>query len=150
MKKKNLFCFLIVLFLFGCIALGEPIEVPNYSFEYDENGEQVPGWSSGLEGTPQYWTYLSGCDDDTWEDASTDGIVSAAIGGTDTLYQLLDHKVYPGDEYLLRFDMYYAWAEGGIYDGTYQGILYYDDEGLPNFSRTCSDECDDHLFGGDR
>ncbi|UCD27337.1 MAG: hypothetical protein JSV03_09405 [Planctomycetota bacterium] len=129
MKKKIMFCLFVTSLVFGCRTLAEPLEVLNYSFEYNEFGEQVPGWVPGVTGTPQYWAYSSNCDDDTWEDASTDGIVSVAVGGTDDLFQLLDHKVYPGDEYLLRFDCYYAWAEGGIYDGTYKGKLYYDDDG---------------------
>jgi hypothetical protein len=133
MKKKIMFHLSVVLFVFSGMASAEPLEVPNYSFEFDEFGEQVTGWVPYLVGTPQYWTYAIGGDDvnadaDTWEDASTDGIVSVAIGATDELYQLLDHKIYPGDEYLLKFDCYYAWSGDQLYDGTYQGKLYYDND----------------------
>lgn len=131
MKKKIMFCLFVVLLVFGVMASAEPLEVLNYSFEFNEFGEQVTGWVPDLVGTPQYWTYAIGGTDvnkdaDTWEDASTDGIVSVAIGATDELYQLLDHKIYPGDEYLLKFDVFYAWSDGWIFDGTYKGKLYYD------------------------
>jgi hypothetical protein len=125
MKVKTVTCFLVAFFLLTGLAFAEPVTVLNPSFEYVD-GELILWYTMGV--TPDYWTFASGNDNDGVEDPSTDGDVCVAIGETDSVYQLLEHKIYPGDEYALLFDAYYIWSGGGQ-TSLYEGILYYDNNG---------------------
>jgi hypothetical protein len=124
MKVKTVICFLIAFFVLCGVAFAEPITVLNPSFEYVD-GELILWWTDGV--IPDYWTF-AGTGSYGVEDPSTDGYVCVYIGEDGSVFQLLDHKIYPGDEYVLKFDAQHVWSGGGQ-GGTYEGILYYDDNG---------------------
>ena len=125
MSVKSLMCFLIVLSGLNALAAAEPIEVLNPSFEYVD-GELILEWTNYV--VPDYWTFATAEDPYGIEDPSTDGYVCVYVGEENSVFQLLDHKIYPGDEYVLKFDVQHVWSGGGQ-GGTYEGILYYEDNG---------------------
>lgn len=125
MKVKNVICFLIAFFMLCGLAFAEPITVLNPSFEYVD-GELILVWTDYV--IPDYWTFATSEEPYGVEDPSTDGYVCVYVGETNSVYQLLDHKIYPGDEYVLKFDAQHVWSGGGQ-GGTYEGILYYNDNG---------------------
>lgn len=127
MKVKTVSFFLIVIFLLSSLIFAEPIPITvlNPSFEY-VGGELIYVWTDYV--VPDYWTFRTDEEPYGIEDPSTDGFVCVFVGENNSAYQLLDHKVYPGDEYLLKYDVQYIWSGGGQ-TSTYEGILYYDDDG---------------------
>ena len=107
------------------VASAESITVLNPSFEYVD-GELILWWTDGV--IPDYWTFATTEAPYGVEDPSTDGFVCVYVGEENSVYQLLDRKIYPGDEYVLKFDAQHVWSGGGQ-GGTYEGILYYDYDG---------------------
>ena len=127
MKVKTASFFLVVIFVLSSVIFAEsiPITVLNPSFEYVD-GELALSWTTYA--IPDYWTF-AGAGEYGVEDPSTDGYVCVYIQEDCSVFQLLEHKIYPGDEYVLKFDAQHVWSGGGQ-AGTYEGILYYDDDGL--------------------
>jgi hypothetical protein len=137
--KKSIIIFILAAMIFAVSqVLAEPIEVLNYSFEYVD-GELVKTKTMGV--TPDYWEWGVNGWEAGIEAPSSDGLVCAAIGSEDSLYQLLDHVIMGGDEYTLTFDAYYLWSDTPTYDCTFQGQLYYDDDG----QRVVLDYVEDHF-----
>lgn len=125
---KSLFFAGVIACLMVIPALAEPIEVLNPSFEY-VGGVPVGVKTMGVE--PDDWSFGNGMPTGGGiENPSSDGDVCVAVYNVDSIYQLTDHTIADGDEYLLSFDAYYLWASGGAaWDCSFQGRLYYDDSG---------------------
>ena len=125
MKLRITFCMCLMSALTVSAVMAEPIEVLNHSFEY-LNGEDLTlkVMDSGVDD----WEFATGPDGNGIEDPSSDGDVCVAIGGVDSVFQLLDHTIAPGDEYTLTFDAFYLWSSAA-WDATFEGRLYYDDNG---------------------
>jgi hypothetical protein len=141
MDKKRILIFIVFLLVVSTAVYAEPMEVLNPSFEY-LNGVPVTIKTMGF--TPDDWTFASGCDDDGIEAPSSEGDVCVAVGGEDSVYQLLEYTIAPGDEYTLTFDTYFLWSET-TWDCTFQGRLYYDDIG----ERVVIDYVEGNLIGYD-
>lgn len=126
---RSLFCALIALQLTALAAMAEPIDVTNHSFEY-LNGVLVGSKTMGV--TPDGWQFADGTPGGIRggiENGSSDaGSVCLVIGGVDSVHQLLDYTIAPGDEYTLTFDAKYQWSSS-VWDATFEGRLYYDDDG---------------------
>ena len=127
-NTKIMIFILSLLALATCQVYAEPIEVPNHSFEYAD-GELVGDIGQLFSCTPDYWEWGSGevgANGVEWPES--DGYVCAALNAEESIYQLLDHTIAAGDEYTLVFDAFYLWS-GSTYDCTFEGRLYYDDNG---------------------
>lgn len=145
MDKKRILIFIVFLLVVPAAVYAEPMEVLNPSFSYYNDGVLVTGKTMGY--TPDDWTFASGCDDDGIEAPSSEGEYGcAAVGGEDSIYQLLEYTIAPGDEYTLMFDTYFLWAEPPTaWDCTFEGRLYYDDGG----ERAVIDYVEGNLTGYD-
>jgi hypothetical protein len=141
MDKKRILIFIVFLLVAAPALRAEPMDVLNPSFEYLGG---MPVTVKTMDVTPDDWTFASGCDDDGIEAPSSEGDVCAAVGGEDSIYQLLDYTVTAGDEYTLTFDTYFLWSES-TWDCTFEGRLYYDDGG----ERKVIDYVEGNLIGYD-
>ena len=103
-----------------CICEAGGITVENHSFELPAGGKQQLV-------VPTYWT-VDGSDFGI-EILATDGSQCAYLGKNCSLYQLLNHTIAEGDQYLLTFDAVKTWPQSGTVN--YEGWLYYDDNGTP-------------------
>lgn len=125
MKLRITFCMCLMSALIVSTVTAEPMEVRNFSFEF-LNGEDLTGKIMGT--APDDWTFVEGGAGGI-ENPQSEGDVCVAVGGgAGGVFQLLDHTINPGDEYTLTFDAYYLWSSGA-YNATYEGRLYYDDNG---------------------
>ena len=115
------------------------LTVQNYSFEYVD-GQPILEKQMGV--TPDYWAFVN-ANWDGVEWPSSEGEVSAAVVGNNSIYQTLDHTIAEGDAYTLKFDAYYLWSDS-TWDCTFQGALYYEDGG----SRVVIDYVEDRFSAG--
>ncbi len=113
--------------MFVPVLTAEPMEVLNHRFEY-YNGEIVTTKTMGV--APDDWEYADGSGNGIEAGTSTvDGEpFCVVLAGVDSIYQLVDHTIAPGDEYTLTFDARYWWSSGA-WEATYECRLYYDDNG---------------------
>ncbi len=140
--KYTLLFAAAVLFLGGSLACAETITIENPSFEEPPTGHlggALPtGWS--VDGSTDFGTEVS----------AYDGLqcmfVGSGSGGSATLYQLTDHTVTPGDEYTLTFYGKFTWTSAG-WPGSYEGGLYYDDNGTRTMLGIASDSFDSSAEG---
>ena len=129
MNKDKIITFFIIVLVTATSVFAEPMEVKNHSFEYYNDGVPVGDIGALFSCTPDYWQWGSGSvGSNGVEWPESDGYVCAALNGEESIYQLLDYTIAPGDEYTLIFDAFYLWS-GGTWDCTFQGRLYYDDAG---------------------
>jgi len=124
------------MYLAGFRPATKPIAVENFSFELPGtvkimgwNGEgvagtpavDVPGWSSDTAVAD------SGVESD-WTMGSTEGAWTGFIMGADpSVWNLTNHVIGSGEEFLLQVDLQDNWTDGGDPDVTIS--LYYDDAG---------------------
>ncbi len=115
------------------LAICDQISIVNPSFEDPHTGHQngaLPtGWS--VEGS-DYGTELN----------PSDGLqcmfAGSGSGGQTSIYQVTNHTVKSGDEYILSFDAKFTWSED-IWPGSYKGSLFYDNNGSRIALQTVSD-----------
>jgi hypothetical protein len=116
----------VFLFFAQQAVVAEPIEVLNPSFEL------VGGVDQTVKRTTVYpddWTFASG-GSGTLEFQASEGDVCVAVRNVDSVFQLTDRTVASGDEYTLKFDSFFLYADAAaIWNATFQGILYYDNGG---------------------
>ena len=116
MKQGHFFVIpLAIIIVFCGFARAETIEVVNFSFEYDVNGEPFTiSWEPNM-GKLQGWTAdenWGGTSGVTWNSAS-DGMYSVMGDNLDgSLYQVLAHTIEAEKRYVLVFDAA-NWAAGG-------------------------------------
>jgi len=124
MSKRLFFLisFVLVLSLGGLAQAGTPIDVNNYSFEYDVNGnnndchtglELVLAWE---QRGPGYAGVDVNCG---WEGAECDncadwieypnGTTNLYYQGSTEVYQVLDHNIVYGRKYTMTVDLF-AWT----------------------------------------
>jgi hypothetical protein len=132
--SKNLYflvSFVLVLSLVGLARAGTPIDVNNYSFEFEiEDGNivrvdchmgmgaspdtDVLGWTEGYGGVPDAsrWCGVDidcgdpcACDDcDDWHDLPDGNVVCYIINDGSYVYQVLDFSIVYGHKYTLMWD----------------------------------------------
>jgi hypothetical protein len=112
-----------------------PVDIENFSFELPGT-EKIKGWNGeGVSGTPAEdipgWASDtevadSGVESD-WP-GSTEGVWTGFIMGDDpSIWNLTDHVIAAGEEFILKVDLQDNWTDGGLPDVTIS--LYYDDAG---------------------
>jgi len=112
MSKKLYFLISFVLVLsLGGLAQAVSVEVPNFSFELDKNGNQLTeGWYADvtvlMAWTPDdLWGGTSGVTSKYSDGSAYEGdysVMAENYGGS--LYQILDHTIIADKRYTLNFD----------------------------------------------
>ena len=122
MCRRLLLSLVLVTSLSASGAWAEPITIVNYGFEeppladggQDTNWDNIPGWDGGASG---------GGVENEWYGES-EGQQCGFFGDGSSAYQLTDHTISPGDQFLLTFDAIMSWQGTDLYVR-----LYYDDAG---------------------
>jgi hypothetical protein len=115
-----------------CPCKAATIIVENHSFELPPGGKQPLV-------VPTYWT-VDGSDFGI-EILATDGSQCAYLGKDNSIFQLLNHTIAEGDQYILTFDAVKTWPQSGTVN--YEGWLYYDDNGTPTEIASIADSDSD-------
>ncbi len=126
---KKMFVLVMVVAVMAAASQAAIITVINHSFEspaagkvkgWDNPNQDIPGWSSDTQAAD------SGVESD-WP-GSTDGVYAGYLMGSDpSAWQLTDHVIAAGEEYVLKVDLQNNYSDG---TPNFQLGLYYDNAGV--------------------
>ena len=110
MYRKHIFVILLaIVFVFCGFARAETIEIVNFSFEYDVNGDPfTAGWINGVDTLLAWWPDVNWCYDCSngmTQNSASEGTYSVMVENVDSsLYQVLSHTIEAEKRYVLVFD----------------------------------------------